>query len=185
MRSMAMARGPRIATTQDMGRERNRDAWSEKEMAMVFGRTSANTITRIDMITVAPYARFTAWADTPWRKRGRDYLDYKERLSQRLIEILFAQLPQLRGKIDHYELSTPLSTQTFVNHGAGQVYGLAHTPQRFAQTWLRPGTALEGFYLTGQDVMTCGVAGAMLGGVATFSHVAGLGGMKVLAQVFR
>ena len=139
----------------------------------------------IDMITVAPYARFTAWADTPWRKRGRDYLDYKERLSQRLIEILFAQLPQLRGKIDHYELSTPLSTQTFVNHGAGQVYGLAHTPQRFAQTWLRPGTALEGFYLTGQDVMTCGVAGAMLGGVATFSHVAGLGGMKVLAQVFR
>ena len=53
MRSMAMASGPRSATAHDMGRERKSDAVSGEEIARVFGSTSAKTITRTDMMTVA------------------------------------------------------------------------------------------------------------------------------------
>ncbi|MGI9133244.1 MAG: phytoene desaturase family protein, partial [Rhodoferax sp.] len=138
----------------------------------------------VDLIAAAPYARFARWADMPWRKRGADYQRYKEALTQKMLAPLLRQLPHLRDKIDYMELSTPLSTRTFCNYGAGQLYGMDHTPERFAHHWLRPKTALKGFYLTGQDILTCGVGGALFAGVATFSSITGLGGLRTLRGVF-
>ena len=139
----------------------------------------------IDIITTAPYERFHLWAQKPWRKRGSDYQEYKQQLSERLLERMYQALPQLRGKVKYHELSTPLSTSTFSNQAAGQFYGMAHNPQRFQQKWVRPNTALRGFYLTGQDVITCGVGGAAFSGVATFSRaVQGLECLRVLKNTF-
>ena len=137
----------------------------------------------VDLIAAAPYARFQQWAEEPWRKRGAEYQDYKAHLSEKMLEVLFRKMPQLRGKIDYQELSTPLSTQTFCNYGSGQLYGLDHTPERFAQSWMRPKTGLDGFYLTGQDVMTCGVGGALFGGVATFAAMRGLASLPTFKRV--
>ena len=39
--------------------------------------------------------------------------------------------------------------------------------------WLKPRTRVPGLYLTGQDVATCGVAGALMGGVVCASNVLG------------
>jgi all-trans-retinol 13,14-reductase len=44
------------------------------------------------------------------------------------------------------------------------MYGLEHNPKRFEQNWLRPKTRIPGLYLTGQDVLSCGVGGAMFAG---------------------
>jgi len=43
-----------------------------------------------------------------------------------------------------------------------------------SQDWLRPRTRIPGLYLTGQDIMSCGVAGAMMGGVASAVSIAGV-----------
>lgn len=140
--------------------------------------------TTIDVIAGARYDSFTQWADQPWRRRGNDYADYKETLAQRMLEPLLARLPHLRDKIDYYELSTPLSTETFCNYRHGELYGLDHNPARFRQAWLKPKTPIENLFLTGQDVMTCGVGGAMFGGVATFVAMAGLDALPVLRRTF-
>ena len=47
------------------------------------------------------------------------------------------------------------------------MYGLTHDPKRFEQDWLRPKTRISGLYLTGQDVLSCGVGGAMFAGFTT------------------
>ena len=73
--------------------------------------------------------------------------------------------PQLVDKADHVELSSPLSTRHFCNYEKGEIYGLDHSPGRFAQRTLRPRTAVKGFYMTGQDVATAGIGGAMMGGL--------------------
>jgi len=52
------------------------------------------------------------------------------------------------GKVDHVELSTPLTTRHFAGHPHGEIYGLAHTPARFAARQLRPHTPIAGLYLT-------------------------------------
>jgi len=121
----------------------------------------------IEVITAASAEWFTPWRGTGWNKRGDDYDALKQRLAQRLLAVLCEQVPQVRGKIDIWELSTPLSTSHFLNYPAGEIYGLDHTPARFLERGLRPRTPVRGLYLTGQDVCSCGVTGAMFGGAMT------------------
>jgi all-trans-retinol 13,14-reductase len=127
----------------------------------------------IEVVSIAPYEWFRKWQDTRWMKRGDDYTQLKEELSRRLIEILEREVPQVAGKIAYHELSTPLSTRHFGNYPKGEIYGLEHTPARFRERALRPRTGLKGFYLTGQDVCTAGVAGALFGAVLCASTILG------------
>ena len=43
----------------------------------------------------------------------------------------------------------------------------AGTAARFRQDWLATHTAVSGLYLTGHDVVSCGVMGATIGGFLT------------------
>lgn len=127
----------------------------------------------IEMITLAPYKWFEKWEDERWKHRGEEYENYKEYFSQRLLKELYKQFPQLEGKIDYYELSTPLSTKHFCNYEHGEIYGLEHPPKRFRMTELRPKTPIKNLYLTGQDIVTVGIGGAMMSGVITAAHITG------------
>ena len=138
----------------------------------------------IEIVAPAFFEHFEAWKDQPWGKRGEDYDTLKQRLTDRLLEYLYDKLPQLRGKIDYCELSTPLSTDFFCSYRRGEMYGLNHDPQRFEQDWLRPKTRIPGLYLTGQDVLTCGVGGAMFAGFVSALSVLGLREGAGLAQKF-
>lgn len=127
----------------------------------------------VDVITLASYDWFGRWEAEPWMKRGQEYESLKERFAGRLLEALYAQRPQLRGRLDLYEVSTPLSTRNFMAYGAGEIYGVEHSPARFRERALTPRTPVRGLWLTGQDVCTCGVAGALSGGAITASAVLG------------
>lgn len=132
----------------------------------------------IDIITLVPYELFKNWEGSKWMKRGEDYNKLKESISQRLFEVLLKQLPHLKDKIDCYELSSPLTTQHFVNYDKGEIYGIDHTPERFRQKFLQPRTPIKGLYLTGQDIVTAGVGGALFAGLITASAITGKNFMK-------
>ena len=123
----------------------------------------------IDIITLLPYDTVQKWQGTQWMKRGDEYNAFKENIAQRLLEQLFKQLPHLKGKVDHYELSTPITTQNFMHYKEGEIYGIDHTPKRFRQRFLQPRTPIKGFYLTGQDIVTAGIGGALMSGLITAS----------------
>ena len=125
----------------------------------------------IEVIGVAPYAWFARWEDLPWKKRGADYEALKQQLTERLLAALYKECPAVAGKVDHVELSTPLTTRHFAGHPHGEIYGLAHTPARFAARQLRPHTPIAGLYLTGADICTAGIGGALMGGVLTAAAI--------------
>jgi len=127
----------------------------------------------VELITVAPFDRFAPWVDTQWKRRPDEYEVRKQRIAERMLDALDTQLPGLREQIDHQELSTPLTTRHFAGYEHGEIYGLDHTPHRFKQRWLTPRTPIRGLYLTGQDVATCGVTGALIGGYLTASAIHG------------
>ncbi|MFQ5350269.1 MAG: hypothetical protein ACE5EG_07500 [Thermoanaerobaculia bacterium] len=116
------------------------------------------------------------------RRRGDEYESLKAELAERMLTELDRLLPQVRPAIDHQEVSTPLSTRHFANYERGEIYGLAHTPERFEARWLRPRTPLRGLWLTGQDVATCGIAGAMAGGYLTASAMLGRNLLKTAGR---
>lgn len=123
----------------------------------------------IDIITLLPYELVAPWEEMRWKKRGEEYEALKEKLSQRLLKELYRLEPQLAGKVDCYELSTPITTKHFVNYQRGEIYGLDHSPERFQQKFLRPHTPIKNFYLTGQDIVTCGIGAALFSGMITAS----------------
>ncbi len=123
----------------------------------------------IDIITLLPYEDVADWEGTKWMKRGQTYEEYKEKLAQRLLAELYRLEPQVKGKVDYYELSTPLTTKHFVNYDRGEIYGLDHSPDRFKNKFLRPHTGIQNFYLTGQDIVTAGVGAALFSGLLTAS----------------
>lgn len=136
----------------------------------------------IEAVTLGPYERFAAWENTSWKHRGAEYEELKASLSARLLETMHKHAPATRGKVEIAELSTPLTTKNFAAHPRGEIYGLSHTPQRFEQRWLRPRTPIKGLYLTGADVASAGVVGALMGGMLCSSSV--LKG-NVLGQVLK
>ncbi len=126
----------------------------------------------IDAIVPARYEWFEKWEGTRWMKRGADYDALKERFTKRILDAVFTKVPKLRGKIDVCELSTPVTTHHFAGHPRGELYGLDHTPARY-RTPIHTRTHLSGLFITGQDLVSCGVSGAMLGGVLTATAILG------------
>lgn len=125
----------------------------------------------VQIIGPCTYGEFAPWRGTRWRRRPEDYEALKNAFQQRALDALDALHPEVRPCIAWAEVSTPLSTAHFAGYPSGEIYGLDHTPERFAQKWLRPRTFLDGLYLTGQDIVTCGVAGAVISGIVTASAI--------------
>ena len=124
-----------------------------------------------EVIVPVPYDWFAPWQAERWRHRGAAYEALKSALSDRLLNLLLTQLPQLRSAVDHVELSTPVSTRHFTGHVRGQIYGLSATPARFLERALRPATPVGGLFFTGADVAILGVSGALMGGALCASAI--------------
>jgi all-trans-retinol 13,14-reductase len=139
----------------------------------------------IEIVAPAPYEWFADWQDRTWGKRGEDYEALKQDFGDRLMDILYDKVPEARGKVAYHEVSTPLSTNWFGGYRRGELYGLAHTAQRLEQDWLRPQTSIPGLWLTGQDILTCGVTGAMMAGLITTAGMIGPARMRpLMKQIF-
>jgi len=123
----------------------------------------------VEAIAMLPYAAFAMWGETRWKRRGEDYDAVKQRLAARLLTELERQVPAVVGHVACAELSTPLTTRHFMNYGNGEIYGIASTPARFTMRELGARTPIRGLYLTGQDVASLGVVGALFGGVISAS----------------
>ena len=57
-----------------------------------------------------------------------------------------------------------------------------YTHERFRQKFLQPRTPIKGLYLTGQDIVTAGVGGALFAGLITSSAITGINFMKKIYQ---
>jgi all-trans-retinol 13,14-reductase len=136
----------------------------------------------IEIVAPAPYKWFEKWQGSTWGKRGEDYEAFKDELGERLMRYVYEKLPQLEGKVDYYEVSTPQTTNWFAAYRHGELYGLDHTSERLQQDWLGPRTRIPGLWLTGQDTLTCGVTGAMMAGMLTTLAIVGLRKMGPLMK---
>ena len=125
----------------------------------------------IDVVTFVPGESFKKWGETKWHRRGEEYEALKKQLGARMLAIVEEQVPQIKGHVEFAELSTPLTTKHFMNYAEGEIYGIAATPARYRSRRLGARTPVKNLYLTGQDVASAGVVGAMIGGVLAASVI--------------
>ena len=120
------------------------------------------------VITLTPYEWFKDWEEKKVMHRGKDYDSLKMVLGKRIWSQVLEMYPQLEDKVEYFEVGTPLSNQFYIASPKGEIYGCDHNKERFSPittAMMRPNTPIPGLYLTGQDVSTCGLTGAMQGGL--------------------
>jgi all-trans-retinol 13,14-reductase len=122
---------------------------------------------------VIKFEEFARWSGTKWKHRGEDYEAFKQRLAQPLLKLVETRFPGFGELIDYVEVSTPLTINSFTGHEKGAIYGYPLTAEEFNRRTFRPETAIKNLYLTGTDVVTLGIMGAVMGGIVTASRLMG------------
>ncbi len=128
-------------------------------------RHTAQVVAWADWSTVA------RWAESDSGARGADYREFKRRTRDTLFAQFESHFPEVAKLVAFQELSTPLATAGITGHRHGAFYGLSVTPERVMSDALRARTPIEGLFLSGQDVVTPGIPGALWGGVLSAATI--------------
>lgn len=118
-----------------------------------------------EMVAWTDWTTVAQWADRPSGARGPDYKAFKQKVEDKMFALFRAEFPELAELVVLRELSTPLATEAITGHHEGRFYGLDGTPKRVLSDALRAKTPIKGLYLSGQDVVSQGIQGALWGGI--------------------
>jgi all-trans-retinol 13,14-reductase len=122
----------------------------------------------LEIVSLASYEWFEKWKDEKVMHRGEDYENIKQRLGKRMWQQVCRFYPNLKDKVEYFDVGSPLSNQYYIAASRGEFYGADHNVERFSPQSifnLRADTSIKGLYLTGQDIFVCGFSGGLYGGV--------------------
>ncbi|XP_072523448.1 inactive all-trans-retinol 13,14-reductase-like [Salminus brasiliensis] len=128
------------------------------------------------ILTMVNYEWFEEWKDTTVKKRGDDYTDYKMRFANNVFDWACIHYPRLRDKLVYQEVATPVTNSHYLGAYRGAMYSAEHNLQRFHVDVMaknRCDTPVRNLYISGQDVFSCGIAGALHGGLLCASTALG------------
>jgi len=118
-----------------------------------------------EMLVWTDWASIAEFADGGAAQRPAEWSALKDEIAARMMAFFAEKLPALAPLVVHHELGTPLATAFFTGHEKGGFYGVETTPRRMMSDALNARTPVPGLFLTGQDVMSPGIAGALAGGM--------------------
>lgn len=134
------------------------------------------------IIFMSNYESWQSWSDQPWLRRDDMYMSRKDAIAQHAINLIDKRLPGFRDLVDYHEVSTPLSVEHCAGHSGGAIYGLPCTPQRFKGGGLHVQTSIKNLLLSGSDVGTFGIVGAMMSGLMAACWTVGPLGLPIVMR---
>ncbi|KAM9716404.1 inactive all-trans-retinol 13,14-reductase [Menidia menidia] len=126
------------------------------------------------ILTMVNYEWFEEWKDTSVRKRGDEYYNYKMRFAKHLFGWACTLFPKIKDKLVFQDVATPLTNSHYLGSQRGAMYSAEHNLERFYAESVarnRCNTPVKNLFISGQDVFSCGIAGALHGGLLCASTV--------------
>ncbi len=120
----------------------------------------------IEAITFIDYQSFGKFKDEK-EQRSQEYLEFKEKLTQKMINGLEKAIPGISNHIVHQELGTPITNEYYINTTDGNVYGTEKSLKHIGPFAYKAKSEIENLYLCGSSILSHGVAGASHSGVDT------------------
>ncbi|GAB1290938.1 All-trans-retinol 13,14-reductase [Apodemus speciosus] len=117
---------------------------------------------------------FEEWQGEPKGKRGAEYETLKNAFVEASMSVMMKLFPQLEGKVESVTGGSPLTNQYYLAAPRGAPYGADHDLARLhphAMASIRAQTPIPNLYLTGQDIFTCGLIGALQGALLCSSAI--------------
>ncbi|KTF83750.1 hypothetical protein cypCar_00043002 [Cyprinus carpio] len=128
----------------------------------------------VTVVSFANYAWFEEWKDDKVKNRSIDYKELKEAFINNILEAVTEIFPKIKDRIEYVDAGTPITNQHYIGAPKGEIYGADHGIPRFSvelNATIRPQTPIKNLFLTGQDVMLCGFAGALTGALTCGSVI--------------
>ena len=107
-------------------------------------------------------------------QRGESYTAFKQKKAEKLLDLIEVDFPGIRGKIDSYYTSTPLTYRDYTGTYKGSIYGILKDYNNPMKTMILPRTNLPNLFLTGQNINVHGVVGVTIGSILTCSELLGI-----------
>ena len=121
------------------------------------------------------------WSGTRVGHRGESYEQFKRQKAEALIDALEEEVPGLRGQIEQYYTSTPLTYIDYTGVPDGAMYGMFKDVRNIVSGSVTCRTHIPNLLLTGQSVTLHGMQGVLAGSLVTCSSV--LGTDEMLSQL--
>jgi hypothetical protein len=120
----------------------------------------------MEVITYINYKAFEKFENEN-KERSPEYLQFKEKLTQKFINSLEKVVPGISDHIVEKELGTPITNEYYINSTDGSVYGTEKSLRHIGPFAYKPKSEIENLYLCGASIASHGVAGASYSGVQT------------------
>lgn len=126
------------------------------------------------VITYMKYKELKKWENTTVGKREDDYLEFKARKAEKLLDLVEKKFPDIRAKIKKYYTSTPLTYRDYTGTFEGSSYGILKDFNEPYRTLIMPRTKIPNLFFTGQNLNIHGILGVTIGAVMTCGELVGL-----------
>jgi all-trans-retinol 13,14-reductase len=125
-----------------------------------------------EVVAIISWKQVARWCGSTLQDRPQEYSEFKATIARSLLVQFARHFPDLAPMVAFHEVSTPLTVSAYTGAQQGASYGLEVGPRRFLSDALNVRTPVPGLFLTGQDVTSPGVTGAMMGGVLSAASMA-------------
>lgn len=127
----------------------------------------------LSILTPMFWEEVEQWKNTKVGDRGDDYEAMKQRRAERLIDFVSGYLPELKGGIEAYYTSTPLTYRDYTGTVKGSSYGVIKSFVQPDATLIAPKTRIPNLLFTGQNMNLHGVLGVTLTSAMTCAELLG------------
>lgn len=124
---------------------------------------------------VMPFDAVRQWEHTTIGHRGNDYVEWKERLTNKVIAKMDMLKPGFRDAIDVSFASSPLTIRDYYGVKEGSLYGHRCDCKNMLQSQMPIATKVRNLLLTGQNVNLHGICGVPLTAIETAEAIIGRG----------
>ena len=114
------------------------------------------------------------WENTTVGKRGEEYLVFKKRCENQIINKLEKVFPNIRACIKSVYSASPLTIRDFYNQKEGALYGVKKDCNNITLSHIPIRTKLKNLLLTGQNINLHGIVGTPLTSIFTCAELLGL-----------
>lgn len=121
---------------------------------------------------------FKKWDGTKIGRRGAEYEHLKKELSERLLDAVERDFPNIREKIAGYYSATPLTYQDYTFTPDGSIYGLTKDVSAGAAGRVSFKTKVTNLFMVGQNINSHGMLGVLVSSLRAGSHIVGEEGIS-------
>lgn len=159
---------------------RSMDRWPEN--LLIFTPASQAGQLYADNLSVMctlPFSEVLPWADTcnlapDIHERDPAYTEWKWKMSERILDKIYALYPMIKGKVRSIHASTPLSYRDYLGADQGAIYGIVKDYRHPMEAYIPHRTKVPNLFLCGQDVNLHGIYGVSITSLLATSEFVGM-----------